>query len=291
MLKELKELWKFRELLWAMVERELRIRYKNSFLGFFWSLANPLATVLVITVVFKYFLQNGTENYSAYVLASYLPFIFFQICLMDSSQSVLGALPIVKKVYFPREILPLASVLSNFIHFLLALVVYFAYLFVLWAVTGFESSPFTWKIAFLPVLLVVNFALAAGVALLISAYNVFYEDVKYIVGVGLYLMFFLTPVMYFSETVYYALKARGLEWAYYVYHLNPVATLSTAYRKTLVPTGQIEVQPAPGQAPVKIYMLEFNWGLFWISVAVSFATLLVGYAVFNRLKWRFVERP
>ncbi len=288
---ELKELWKFRELLWAMVERELRIRYKNSFLGFFWSLANPLATVLVITVVFKYFLQNNTDNYSAYVLAAYLPFIFFQICLMDSAQSVLGALPIIKKVYFPREILPLANVIANFIHFLLAFVVYFAYLFILWTVTGFESSPFTWKIGFLPVLLVVNFALATGVAFLVSAYNVFYEDVKYVVGVALYLMFFLTPVMYFSETVFYALRARGLDWLYYLYHLNPVATLTTAYRKTLVPTGKIEVQPGPGEAPVEMFMLDFNWGLFWITVAISFTTLIVGYAVFNRLKWRFVERP
>ena len=291
MLKEAKELWKFRELLWAMVERELRIRYKNSFLGFFWSLANPLATVLVITVVFKYFLQNGTENYSAYVLAAYLPFIFFQICLMDSAQSVLGALPIIKKVYFPREILPLANVVANFIHFVLALVIYFVYLFVLWAVTGFESSPFTWKLGFLPVLLIVNFAFATGVSFLIAAYNVFYEDVKYVVGVALYLMFFLTPVMYFSETVYYALHSRGLTWLYYVYHLNPVAMLSTAYRKTLVPTGEIEIQTAPGQAPIKTFMLEFDWPLFWITVAISFLTLIVGYHVFNRLKWRFVERP
>jgi lipopolysaccharide transport system permease protein len=291
MLRELKELWRFRELLWAMVERELRIRYKNSFLGFFWSLVNPLATVLVITVVFKYFLQNNTDNYSAYVLAAYLPFIFFQICLMDSAQSVLGALPIVKKVYFPREILPLATVVANFIHFMLALLVYFVYLFVLWAVTGFETSPFTWRIGFLPVLLVVNFALATGVSFLISAYNVFYEDVKYVVGVALYLMFFLTPVMYFSDTVYYALKGRGMEWAYYLYHLNPVATLSTAYRKTLVPTGKIEVVPAPGEAPQQMFMLDFSWPLFWTAVVVSVATLLIGYSVFNRLKWRFVERP
>jgi ABC-type polysaccharide/polyol phosphate export permease len=288
---ELKELWKFRELLWAMVERQLRIRYKNSVLGFLWSLLNPLVTVLVITLVFKYIMQNGTENYSAYVLAAYLPFIFFQICIMDSAQSVIEALPIIKKVYFPREILPLATVVANFIHFLLALVVYFVYLFCVWAFTGFETSPFTWNIGFLPVLLVVNLALAAGVALFISAWNVFFEDVKYMVGVALYLMFFLTPIMYFSDTVYYALRARGLDWVYYAYHLNPIATLSTAYRKTLVPTGRIEVVPEPGSAPVQMYMLEFNWPLFWTTVALSFLILITGYATFNKLKWRFVERP
>lgn len=288
---ELRELWRFRELLWAMVEREMRIRYKNSVLGFFWSLINPLATVLVITVVFKVIFQNQTPNFSAYVLAAYLPFIFFQVCLMDSAQSVIGSIDIIKKVYFPREILPLANVFANFIHFLLALCVYFVYLFILWAVTGFESSPFTWHIGFLPVLLIINLALATGISFLISAYNVFYEDVKYVVGLALYLMFFLTPVMYFSETVYYALKGKGMLWGYYVYHLNPIATLSTAYRKTLVPTGEIWMTTTPGEPPGPIYPLEFNWILFGITVAMSFGFLIGGYAVFNKLKWRFVERP
>lgn len=288
---ELRELWRFRELLIAMVEKELRIRYKNSVLGFFWSLVNPLVTVLAITVVFKYFMQNGTPNYSAYVLAAYLPFIFFQICLMDASQSVAAALPIIKKVNFPREILPLANIIANFIHFVLAVGVYFLYLFALWAVTGFETSPFTWKIAFLPVLLIITFCLSAGLSLLIAAYNVFYEDVKYIVGVVLYLMFFLTPVMYFTETVYYALNGRGLGWLYTVYNLNPVSPLVTAYRKTLVPTGPIEIQKSPGATPEMAFMLEFDWPMFIIMAVFSVFCLYIGYRQFNRLKWRFVEKP
>src|SRR5512147_373606 len=102
MLAELKELWKFRELLLSMVERELRIRYKNSILGFFWSLINPLVTVAVMTVVFKYIAGNQTSNFGAYILAAYLPFMFFQLAVMDAAQSVLVALPLVKKIYFPR---------------------------------------------------------------------------------------------------------------------------------------------------------------------------------------------
>jgi len=164
-------------------------------------------------------------------------------------------------------------------------------MFIVWAASGFEASPFTWKIGFLPVLMIVNLALVTGISFLISAYNVFYEDVKYVVGVALYLMFFLTPVMYFSDTVYYALQARGMMWAYYLYHLNPVATMSTAYRKTLVPPGEIQVQTDPKLAPVMRDMLPFDWPMFWISVAISFALLFIGYAVFNKLKWRFVERP
>src|SRR5688572_880007 len=127
MLGELKELWKFRELLVSMIQRELKIRYKNSFLGFFWSLINPLITVLVMTLVFKGIMANTTPNFSSYILAAYLPFMFFQLAVLDSAQSVLGALPLVRKIYFPREILPLSLIIGNFIHLLLALLVFFLY--------------------------------------------------------------------------------------------------------------------------------------------------------------------
>ncbi|MBS1721748.1 MAG: ABC transporter permease [Armatimonadetes bacterium] len=282
---DLKELWRFRELLWAMVERELRIRYKNSFLGFFWSLLTPLMTVVVMTLVFKVFLKNDTPNYSAYVLAAYLPFMFFNLALMDSAQSVIVALPVIKKVYFPREILPLASILANFVHYLLALCVFFCYLFVVWAASAFQQAPFTWRIAFLPVLLGVSLALTLGMAFIISALNVFYEDVKYIIGVLLYLAFFLTPIMYFSENVYYAMKGWGNLWLYYAYHLNPVAELATTYKKTLVQPGKIDV------AGKLVDPVPQNWALFLVTLLTSIGILVFGYWLFNRMKWRFVERP
>lgn len=290
MVADLRELWRFRELLLAMVERELRIRYKNSFLGFFWSLLNPLVTVAVMTVVFKYLLANGTDSFSAYILAAYLPFMFFNMALLDSAQSVLAALPVVRKVYFPREILPLASVISNFIHLVLALVVFFVYLGVVWAANGFEGMPFTWRLWFLPVLLVVFLALTTGLALLISSLNVFYEDTKYILSVCLYLLFFLTPIMYFSETVYYALKDRlNGELLYTLYHLNPVAMMSTAFRKVLVQEGQIQVVSDGVQRMID--PMPFDWGLFGMTCLTAGVLLVFGYWNFNRLKWRFVERP
>lgn len=281
---ELKELWRFRELLWCMVERELRIRYKNSVLGFFWSLLNPLIVVIVMTLVFKNVLNNTTPNLSAYVLAAYLPYMFFQLTLLDSAQSILTALPVVRKVYFPREILPLAGIVSNFIHFLLALLVLFLYLLTAW-IRDPQVSPFTGMILWLPVLLVVNFALATGLALIISALNTFYEDVKYIVSVILYVLFFLCPIMYFSENVRYSQGIGNSDLVYTLYHLNPVATLCTAYRKILVAPQDVNVN---GQ----LYPpLPFDWPMFGITAAVSFTLLIGGYAVFNRVKWKFVERP
>ncbi|MCW5935921.1 MAG: ABC transporter permease [Fimbriimonadaceae bacterium] len=286
---ELVELYRFRELLAAMVERELKIRYKNSFLGFFWSLVNPLVTVMVMWLVFKLFLRNGTENYSAYVLSAYIPFMFVNLAILDSAQSIIAALPVVKKVYFPREILPLASVIANFIHFILAMTVFFGFLLAVWASTGFTTTPFTWRITFLPVLMLVSLSLATGVALIVSALNVYYEDVKYVMSVFLYLAFFLTPIMYFSENVWYALRDKGSfgQFAFVLFHLNPVAMLATAYKKTLVPPGPIDVGGAEGT----VAALQFDWALFSVTCVVSVVCLVGGYALFNRLKWGFVERP
>jgi lipopolysaccharide transport system permease protein len=284
MLGELKELWRFRELLFTMVQRDLKIRYKNSALGFLWSLLNPLITVLVMTLVFKNYVGIETRNLSAYVLAAYLPFMFFQLCLMDSSQQILANMPLIKKIYFPREILPLASVVSNFIHFLLALLVFFAYLLVIY-LRDPRVPPFQITALYLPLLLAINFALAAGLSLIISALNTFYEDVKYIVSVLLYLLFFLTPIMYFSEAVWASAAEDGSPLVYTLYHLNPVAMLSTAYRKLLL-------APQPLTFGGEVHApLPLDWGLLAAAGLTSAVVLVFGYGLFNRLKWRFVERP
>lgn len=286
MIKEFKELWRYRELLYTLIERDLRIRYKNSFFGFLWSLLNPLITVMVMTVVFKFVLGNETPNFSAYILAAYLPYMFLQMSLLDSAQSILVALPIVKKVYFPREVLPLASILSNFIHFLLALAIFFFYLLAIY-IADPRVSPFGWQLVLIPIPLIISFALAVGLGLTISAYNTFFEDIKYIVSVGLYLLFFLCPIMYFSEQVRYskALTESNAQSVYFLYHLNPIAMLSNIWRKVLVAPQDVRVN---GQV---VPALPLDWTLVSICALVSFLVLWNGYRVFNKLKWQFVERP
>lgn len=286
MREELRELWRFRELLISLVERDIRIRYKNSFLGFFWSLLNPLITVFVMTMVFQLALNNETRNFSAYILAAYLPYLFFQMSILDSAQSVLGALPIVRKVYFPREILPLAGIISNFIHLVLAFGVFFVFLFAVWLADP-RIWPFSWSALWLPVLLLINFCLAAGVGLIVSALNTFYEDVKYIVSVLLYLMLFVSPIMYFSENIKYSPRLQELgDWTYTAYHLNPLAMLVTAYRKTLLAPQPVDIGKR-GTVPA----LPLDFALLAVCAGTSFAILVLGYWVFNRMKWRFVERP
>ena len=286
---DLKELWRFRELLLTMVERDLKIRYKNSALGFFWSLINPLLTVMVMTFVLETFIYRDVQNLSAYVLASYLPFIFLQLAVMDSAQTILVAMPLIKKIYFPRELLPLSSVIANFIHLVLAMLVFFAYLIVVWLLHPpyrMEFFPSPPSAMLLPLLLVIAFALALGLGFIISALNTFYEDVKYLVSIALYLLFFLCPIMYFSEQVANSSLNAGNGILYKLYFLNPIASISDAFRKTLV--------RAPEAVPTKLgpmAPLPLNWAYVAFTAVLSFAILIGGYMLFNRLKWKFVERP
>jgi len=279
-----------------MVQRELKIRYKNSALGFLWSMLNPLITVMVMSFMFENFLHRGAgvPSATAYILAAYLPFTFFQLCLLDSSQSILSAMPLIKKIYFPREILPLASVLSNFIHLVMALGMFFVYLLVVYLRSiighgGFANaeSPFRLTAIYLPILLVINLVLSTGLSLFISAMNTFYEDVKYIVSVVTYLMFFMCPILYFEESV--ANSALNLKWGGWLYklmNLNPVFSLSSAYRKVLVAPPKITVDNGAVMVPMPLDWRYIGW-----AGLISVVILIGGYATFNKLKWRFVERP
>ena len=290
MLSELKELWKFRELLLTMVQREIRIRYKNSTIGFLWSMLNPLITVLVMSFMFSNFLHKDVPSATAYILAAYLPFTFFQLCLMDSAQSILVAMPLLKKIYLPREILPMASVISNFIHLLMAFAMFFLYLMVVYIFFpgdhGQRQWPFQITTLYLPLLMLINLCLSMGLSFYISALNTFYEDIKYIVSVVVYLMFFMCPIIYFEEDV--ANSALNLKWhglLYNLMNLNPVFSLSNAYRKLLI---------APTKIPIAGKLVDpspFDWRYVAVAGAISVVVLISGYHTFNKLKWRFVERP
>jgi len=276
MLADLRELWKFRDLVWSLVVRDLTIRYKNSVLGFFWSLANPLVQVATITVIFKYILQIRIPNYSAYVLCAFLPWMFFQMTLSDAGESVLRHHDLLKKVYFPREVLPISVVLSNLVHLVLAFGVFFVYL--LWL--GVKVQP-GW--ALLPLVVLVQVLLMLGLSFFVSALSVFYEDIRYLVGVGTSLFFYFCPIIYLSEQILFSQRIpahlRSRIWE--VYHWNPVATLIETYRQLLIPPFSGAGFP---DVPVSARFLA-------IAVIISCLCATAGYAYFNARKWQFAERP
>lgn len=286
MREELRELWRYRELLLVMVHRDLKIRYKNSVLGVFWSFLAPLAQVAVMTFVFGTILNRGVDSFSAYILAAYLPFTFFQFSVLDSAQSVLAQLPLVKKIYFPREILPLASVIANFLHLLIGFGILFLYLLSAY-IRDPQHVPFQATTIYLPILLLISLMLSIGLGLIVSALNTFYEDVKFIANMVLYLMVFLCPIMYFGEEVAATrLNRESGGLLYNLYNANPMAALATAYRKVLL--APVDVPIAGG---AKYPALALSWKQISLAAAISFFLMIYGYWLFNRLKWRFVERP
>lgn len=285
MQNELKELWKYRDLLFVMVQREMRIRYKNSFLGVIWSFLNPLLQVVVMSFVFNVFVRLDVPNYTAYMLAAYLPFMFFQYCVLDSAQSILYQMPLLKKIYFPREILPLATVIANFIHFLLGLIILFGWLLFAY-LRDPRVIPFQATTVYLPLLLTISLMLSIGAAFIVSALNTFYEDVKYIVTVLMYLMFYMCPVIYFAEQVANAPQSllNGY-WLHRIYHLNPLAALCHGYRKILLAPTDVKIGGQIATAS------PIPWKYIGFSGLVAFCLMVFGYWLFNRLKWKFVERP
>ena len=283
MINELRELFRYKGLLRQLVVRDLKVRYKNSVLGFFWSLANPLIQVATITIIIKYVLRVGISNYSALVLVGYLPWMFFQMALLDSSQVILLHRDLLRKVYFPRELLPLSVAIANLIHFLLALVVFFAYLMVYWLFL--RGAPIMVTALWLPVLVGLQFLLIVGLTFFVSCLNVFYEDVKYMLTALLGVAFYLTPIMYPSELVHGNLPRAYQGIVYKLYLLNPLNMLTEAYRKTLLPPfPDVELRGS------EVTSFPLDYALLGVAAVVCLAIAVAGYKFFNSRKWVFAER-
>ncbi len=288
MIDQLRELYKYRNLLGQFVVRDLKVRYKNSVLGFFWSLLNPLVRVATITLVVKYVMRLDIPNYSAYLLAAYLPWVFFQMALLDSSQVVLHHRDLLRKVYFPREVLPLSTVLSNLVHFVLALVVFFAYL-AIYIHLLLHGKGMLLTTLWLPALIAMQCLLVVGLTCFVSCLNVFYEDTKYMLTVLLDVLFYLTPIMYPAELVYSRLHTLSIPEAwqtllYKLYLLNPVNVIADAYRKLLLPPTALNLRGTD------IKTLPLDYQMLAIAAITCIVVAVAGYAFFNSRKWVFAER-
>ena len=185
----LRELLRYRSLIVNLVVRELKARYKNSALGFLWSLLNPLGMMLVFWVVFDQVFQSDIEHYPIFLLTGLLPWNFFQASVLGGTSSIVGNGHLLKKVYFPREVLPIAAVLSQLVNFLLAFVVLFA------ALIFFPEGISSW-LWLLPLIIVIQTVFSIGIVFILSTVNVFYRDTMMIIDVVMLAWFFLTPIFY-----------------------------------------------------------------------------------------------
>lgn len=228
LLWHLRELYRYRSLVLNLVVRDLKSRYKRSVLGFLWSLLNPLAMMLVFTVVFTVIMPSQLENYPIFLLCGLLPWNFFTGALMLSINSVIGNANLVKKVYFPREVLPLSAVLANLVNFLLGLAV----LLVVLIFFHSHFSPWLWL---LPLVILIQTCFTLGVAFFLAAINVYYRDTLMIMDVVLLAWFFLTPVVYSIAILPSSYEILGVtvDVQRLMYILNPMASLIAAYRDLL----------------------------------------------------------
>ena len=258
-----RELWQYRDLLLSLVRRDLAVRYRRSALGFFWSFLNPLLMMVVFSIVFQVVRPLAVRNYALFVLAGLLAWNFLAGSLSGAARSITGNANLIDKVYFPREVLPLAVVLSNLVNFLLSLVVFIP----LSLLMGAQLSA--WALA-LPLIILVQLILVTGLALLLSAVNVFYRDTELVLDVALTAWFFLTPIFYELELLPKQVGGFSFDVWRLVYTLNPMATLVTDYRYVLL-----------YDYPVIRHTL--------ISLATGLVLLAVGWFVFRRCAPSFAE--
>ena len=265
---QLQELYRYRELVRNLVVSDLKGRYKNSVLGFVWSLLEPLGMMIVFTIVFGWLFPGNQdiEKYPLFLLCGLLPWNYFTSGVMGSINSVVANANLVKKVHFPREVLPIAVVLSQLVNFLLAYLVLFAALLFFKA----SFSPWLWL---LPLVILIQTLLILGIGLILSTLNVFYRDTYMLMNVLMLAAFFLTPVFYSIERLPATKTILGItinvhRWAYI---LNPMASLINIYRDLLY-SGY-----------------RTNLDFFVRTLITALVVLAFGYWFFVRYSHRFGE--
>jgi ABC-2 type transport system permease protein len=270
------------ELLAELVRKDLKVKYQNSALGFVWSLANPLLYLAVFTLVFTFFLPNGVPKFAVLFMSGFLVWSFFNGATLHATGAVVGNANLIKKVRFPRLVLPLASVGFAGVHFVLQLLVFIVFL------VPFYPEAFGPQLWLLVPALAVAVAFTIGMSLLASALNVRYRDVQHLLEIVMLAWFWITPIVYPVTVVRDRLAEEGLLWMFKLYMANPMTAVVVAaqraiYNHPVVATaeGPRQVLPAGGD----------GFYLQWLGVAAAVSALLlaVGLWTFRRLQADFAE--
>lgn len=215
----LKNLYNYRELLKTNVKKEIRGKYKGSFLGVLWSFINPLLMTLVYAIVFPFILKNGPEHYTTFIIIGVIPWNFFTTVISQGTFTILGNAGIIKKVYFPREILPISIATSGLINFLISCPIMFIFM-------AFSGLDFTWYILFLPLIALTQYILELAIIFITSSINVYIRDAEYIINFVVSMLFYATPVLYSADV--FGGSAMSI-----IFKINPMATIINCYRDIL----------------------------------------------------------
>jgi ABC-2 type transport system permease protein len=257
----LRELAGYREILWNLVRKELKVKYTASVLGAVWSLLNPIVFLVVFSFVAGV-LGSAVHPYPPFLLAGLLAWNLFNVCALNGAQSVISNANLVKKVYFPREILPLATVGVGLVDFVLQSAVFFLYLLVF--AHGFRlETVWLYPLAFVDLLL-----FSVAVTMFVSALNVRYRDVQHLIGLALLVWFWLTPIVYPIGTVYTHIAKSTRVFApaaWYLYLANPMTWVVNGFQKALFHPSDPSTDP----------LAPFTAGQLGIALTIGALVLLV----------------
>lgn len=253
----LNNLYSYRQLLKSNVNKEIRGKYKGSFLGVLWSFVNPLLTTLVYAIVFPLILRGTEDHYVTFIVIGILPWTYFTTTIMQATTTMLVNAGIIKKVYFPREILPISINISGVINFIISCLIICIFLIC-------SGIGFSWYILFLPLIVLTQFVLQQGIIFITSAINVYIRDAEYIINFIINMLFYATPILYSAQLF----ANSPLKW---IIQINPMATIINCYRDVLF------YQSMPHIKSLLIVLLA------------SYILCLIGLKIFRRLEKGFAE--
>ena len=269
-----REIWRYRELLTGLVRKELKVKYKGSALGFLWSLMRPMLMLAIYYVAIGKFLATPVPGYVVFLFSGLVAWTFFSDVVNGATNAITSNGGLIKKVYFPREILPLSVVGAALVQFAIMLLVLFATVLL----TGRTVTP--GKLLLLPLSLLVLIIFASAVALLMSAANVFLRDTQHLVEVGLLLWFYMTPILYAIGNVQAKIHSAG-SVVEQVYLANPMAIVVFGFQQAIYQRGSF-------QGRSQLYGGDVL-GRELILLIVSTALLFLSQRVFARVQGNFAQ--
>lgn len=256
MMKMFNNIYSYRELLKTSVQKDIRGKYKGAWLGILWSLLNPLLLLTVYSIIFPYILRINVENYTMYLCVALLPWTFFTSTITVGTFSMVTNGNIIKKVYFPREIIPISVVISGTVNFLISCIVMVLFLI-------FSGIGITWTALLFPLILVIQFLITLAFVFVLSAVTVYVRDLEHFVSIALMVLFYGTPIVYTMESI-----PTKLAW---ILNLNPMTHIISAYRDVLY------------------YQKIPDMGNLLLLGGIAVIGVILGYYIFDRLQRNFAE--
>lgn len=251
-----KNLYNYRELIKTSVKKDIGGKYKHSFLGVLWSFFNPLLQIAVYAIIFPLIMRNQIPNYTLFMVCGLIPWTYFSTVLNRASFIMIENGNILKKVYFPREILPISLVMSETVNFLISSIIILAFVII-------NGTGLSIYILFYPLVLLVQFVLLLGISLIFSSVTVYFRDLQHFIGVALQLFFYATPIVYSIDAI-----PENFRW---ILKFNPMTYIIEGYRDIFYSKSIPDIK------------------MLGIILVIGIIVTVIGYLIFNKLQKRFAE--